>query len=159
MVGRGEWVVVTGVGGKGVGSPSTTGVKLDELSSPSERERDEPGERGAGRGTEGERIEGRVRAEEEDLEDLERIVGLETREGEATRLGEGGVKVIGSTVTSMGCVAIWSSVKSTAGEEEASMPKSVNWTVGISSGRTRTSRRCKGGAQGPGRKRWSTRGT
>ena len=70
-VGKGEWVGETGVGG-----PLTAGVKLDELSSPCEREREEPGERGAGRGTEGERMERRVRAEEEDLADLERIVGL-----------------------------------------------------------------------------------
>ena len=103
VVGKGVWVVATGVGGRGVGGPSMTGVKLDELSSPCERERDEPGERGAGRGTDGERMERRVRAVEEDLE---RMVGLETRVGEATRLGEGGVKVMGSTVTSIGCVAI-----------------------------------------------------
>ena len=148
------------MGETGVGGPLIAGVKLDQLSSsPCEREREEPGERGAGRGTEGERMERRVRAEEEDLADLERIVGLETREGEATRLGEVGEKVIGSAATSMGCVAIWSSVRSTVGETGASMPKSENWTVGISSSRTSGRRRSRGGAQGPRAKTLSTQGT
>ena len=66
------------------------GVKLEQLSSsPLEREREE-GERGAGRGTEGERTERRVREEEEDLKDFARTDGLAMRVGEETRLEEVG---------------------------------------------------------------------
>jgi len=90
-------------------------------------------------------MERRERAEEEDLEGLERTVGLEIRVGEATRLGEAGVKqVMGSSVTSIGCVAIWSSRRSTTGETVSSWPNSENWTVGMMMRKKRGATRARG---------------